>query len=87
MEDTRQVARQLAREGNIQIVQKGIVLDPNAAFKGPIRLRLNTKETNEEDQEGDKVEKRSKRNAVHSKPEQEVKPGKKSDPSKKTTTA
>lgn len=81
MEDTRQVARQLAREGKIQIVQKGTVLDPNAAFKGPVRLRLNTKETNEEHHEGDKGEKRSKRNAVHSKSKQGMKPGERSDPS------
>ena len=72
MEDTRQVARQLAREGTIEIVQKGTVLDPNKAFRGPIRLRLNTKETNEQQHERDEGEKTSKRKADTSKAKQEM---------------
>lgn len=74
MEDTRQVARQLAREGIIEIVQKGTVLDPNKACKGPIRLRLNTKQTNEQEQEHerDDEEKKSQRKADTSKAKQET---------------
>lgn len=40
MELTRQAGRALAAQGLIEITQRGTVLDPGAAFRGPIRLRL-----------------------------------------------
>jgi len=42
MEDTRQVARELAHRGVISITQKGSIcpLETLATLKGPIRLRL-----------------------------------------------
>lgn len=40
MEPTRCAARELAREGAIDVVQRGKVLDPDQPFQGPIRLRL-----------------------------------------------
>jgi hypothetical protein len=39
LEHVRRSARQLAHNGIITILQKGIVVDPNS-FKGPIRLKL-----------------------------------------------
>lgn len=38
MEQTRQAARRLVASGQIEILQKGMVVDPSNA-KGPIRLR------------------------------------------------
>ncbi|MDB2673450.1 DUF2256 and DUF3253 domain-containing protein [Akkermansiaceae bacterium] len=38
MEQTRQAARRLVASGQIEILQKGMVVDPSTA-KGPIRLR------------------------------------------------
>ena len=38
MERTRQAARRLLESGEIEILQKGEVVDPST-FKGPIRLR------------------------------------------------
>ena len=38
MERTRQAARRLYADGEIEILQKGGVVDPST-FKGPIRLR------------------------------------------------
>ena len=40
MDDARDVARELAREGDVEITQKGEVLDPDAAWRGPIRIRI-----------------------------------------------
>eukprot|EP00890_Picochlorum_soloecismus_P003407 jgi/Picsp_1/4067/NSC_01577-R2_---NA--- len=40
MPNTRLAARQLARVGKIQILQKGNVLDPDIEIKGHIRLKL-----------------------------------------------
>ena len=40
MDDARDVARTLAREGHVEITQKGTVLDPDAAWRGPIRIRI-----------------------------------------------
>ena len=40
MELTRQAGRALAARGVLEIMQKGRVLDPGGAIKGPIRLRL-----------------------------------------------
>ncbi|MEM6293560.1 MAG: DUF2256 and DUF3253 domain-containing protein [Myxococcota bacterium] len=39
MEPTRRAARRMVERGELQITQKGRVVDPTAA-KGPIRLRL-----------------------------------------------
>lgn len=39
MDQARDVARQLARAGEVEITQKGEVLDPDAAWRGPIRIR------------------------------------------------
>ncbi|KUI13110.1 S-adenosylmethionine tRNA ribosyltransferase [Mycobacterium sp. GA-1285] len=39
MDDARETARDLARNGEVEITQKGQVLDPNAAWRGPIRIR------------------------------------------------
>lgn len=39
MDDAREAARALARDGDVEITQKGEVLDPNAAWRGPIRIR------------------------------------------------
>ncbi|KUI02524.1 S-adenosylmethionine tRNA ribosyltransferase [Mycolicibacterium acapulense] len=39
MDDARGTARDLARDGDVEITQKGEVLDPNATWRGPIRIR------------------------------------------------
>jgi hypothetical protein len=39
MDDARAVARELARGGDVEITQKGEVLDPDATWRGPIRIR------------------------------------------------
>ncbi|MGV0788265.1 DUF3253 domain-containing protein [Mycolicibacterium sp. XJ2] len=39
MDDARETARDLARDGDVEITQKGEVLDPNALWRGPIRIR------------------------------------------------
>ncbi|MGV0852370.1 DUF3253 domain-containing protein [Mycolicibacterium phlei] len=39
MDDAREIARELARRGEIEITQKGEVLDPDATWRGPIRIR------------------------------------------------
>eukprot|EP00898_Chlorokybus_atmophyticus_P008093 jgi/Chlat1/8285/Chrsp78S09211 len=40
MDATREAARRLARRGLIAITQRGETRDPDAPFKGPIRLRI-----------------------------------------------
>ena len=40
MEATRGAARALAVAGRIEVVQRGVVLDAAAPYRGPIRLRL-----------------------------------------------
>ena len=40
MEQAREVARALAREGHVEITQKGSVVDPDADWRGPIRIRI-----------------------------------------------
>lgn len=40
MDDARDTARDLARAGEVEITQKGEVLDPDAAWRGPIRIRI-----------------------------------------------
>jgi Protein of unknown function (DUF3253) len=39
MDDARDIARDLARHGEVEIMQKGEVLDPDATWRGPIRIR------------------------------------------------
>ena len=39
MDDARAIARDLARNGDVEITQKGEVLDPDAQWRGPIRIR------------------------------------------------
>jgi hypothetical protein len=39
MDDARDVARRLARDGEVVITQGGEVLDPDATWRGPIRIR------------------------------------------------
>jgi len=40
MEPARQVARRMAAEGRIEILQRGETIDHRGEFRGPIRLRL-----------------------------------------------
>jgi hypothetical protein len=39
MEQARDVARDLARTGDVEITQSGDVVDPDATWRGPIRIR------------------------------------------------
>ena len=39
MDDARETARDLARQGEVEITQKGEVLDPDATWRGPVRIR------------------------------------------------
>jgi hypothetical protein len=39
MEQARDVARDLARTGDVEITQCGDVVDPDATWRGPIRIR------------------------------------------------
>lgn len=39
MDEAREIARQLAKSGRVQITQRGDVLDPDSAWRGPIRIR------------------------------------------------
>ena len=39
MDQARDAARELAKEGEVVITQGGDVLDPNATWRGPIRIR------------------------------------------------
>lgn len=39
MDATRDLARELARSGDVVITQKGKELDPDAEWRGPIRIR------------------------------------------------
>jgi hypothetical protein len=38
MDDARAVARELARAGDVVITQKGTTLDPDAHWRGPVRI-------------------------------------------------
>ncbi|KUI39088.1 DUF3253 domain-containing protein [Mycobacterium sp. GA-2829] len=40
MDDARDTARELARAGEVEITQKGEVVDPDTTWKGPIRIRI-----------------------------------------------
>ncbi len=37
--EAREVARDLAKAGHVEITQRGEVLDPNGDWRGPIRVR------------------------------------------------
>jgi hypothetical protein len=39
MADALDVARELAKSGEVQLTQRGNVLDPNGKWRGPIRVR------------------------------------------------
>jgi len=39
MEQARDIARDLASAGEVEIMQRGEVLDPDAQWRGPIRIR------------------------------------------------
>ena len=39
MDDARAAARDLARDGEVEITQGGDVVDPDATWRGPIRIR------------------------------------------------
>ena len=39
MDDARAEARELARRGEVEISQRGEVLDPDAQWRGPVRIR------------------------------------------------
>jgi hypothetical protein len=39
MDQVRDVARDLARKGEVEITQGGDVVDPNQTWRGPIRIR------------------------------------------------
>lgn len=40
MDQARNIARELARQGDVEITQRGEVLAPNATWRGPIRIRI-----------------------------------------------
>lgn len=40
MQPTRDAARSLAREGQVDVMQKGNVIGVEDEYRGPIRLRL-----------------------------------------------
>ncbi|BBZ43674.1 DUF3253 domain-containing protein [Mycobacterium parmense] len=39
MADARRLARDLARSGEVEITQRGAVLDPDGDWRGPVRIR------------------------------------------------
>jgi hypothetical protein len=39
MEPVREVVRELAREGAVEVTQRGEVLDPDGRWRGPVRIR------------------------------------------------
>jgi hypothetical protein len=40
MPEARETARELSREGSVDVTQKGVALDPDAQWRGPIRIRI-----------------------------------------------
>lgn len=40
MDEARDVARELAVSGDVVIMQRGTVLDPEQSWRGPIRIRV-----------------------------------------------
>ncbi|HYJ55748.1 MAG TPA: DUF3253 domain-containing protein [Mycobacterium sp.] len=45
MADARDLARALAKSGDVEITQRGIVLDPDGEWRGPIRIRATERAT------------------------------------------
>ncbi|MFI5508910.1 DUF3253 domain-containing protein [Mycobacterium sp. NPDC051804] len=43
MESARDVARDLARAGVVDIMQRGEVIDPDTEWRGPIRIRARSR--------------------------------------------
>ena len=39
MDQARDIARELAKHGDVEITQGGDVVDPDATWRGPIRIR------------------------------------------------
>ncbi len=39
MAEAREVARELARSGDMEVTQRGTILDPDGDWRGPIRVR------------------------------------------------
>jgi hypothetical protein len=39
MDDAREAARRLARSGDVEITQRGNVVDPDGEWSGPVRIR------------------------------------------------
>lgn len=39
MDEARGIARELAKSGQVEITQRGEVLDPDTAWRGPVRIR------------------------------------------------
>jgi hypothetical protein len=39
MDDAREAARRLARSGDVEITQRGNVVDPGGEWSGPVRIR------------------------------------------------
>ncbi|MET0898434.1 MAG: DUF3253 domain-containing protein [Mycobacterium sp.] len=42
MSDARDLARALAKSGEVHITQRGEIVDPDSAWRGPIRIRTTT---------------------------------------------
>lgn len=42
MDRTREIARALARRGTVVITQRGVVVDPDGPWRGPVRIGLKT---------------------------------------------
>lgn len=40
MDEAREVPRELARSGEVEITQRGNVIDPACQWRGPIRIRI-----------------------------------------------
>ncbi|WP_193044409.1 DUF3253 domain-containing protein [Mycolicibacterium baixiangningiae] len=40
MDQARDAARELARAGEVEVTQKGEVVDPDAPWRGPVRIRI-----------------------------------------------
>ncbi len=45
MDDARDLARALAKSGDVEITQRGSVVDPCAEWRGPIRIRSTDRAT------------------------------------------
>ena len=43
MELARDIARDLAKAGEVEIMQRGEVIDPDAQWRGPIRIRARSR--------------------------------------------